>query len=134
MTKLEATPITKHLLSLTVPVLALLAAWPAAAETSEPDAKACADKPTADMVECLDMQTQQWKQRLNAAYKTLQQGMDATQRVPLEAAQRLWVQYRDANCRFYAAGEGTIRQINAADCMRSMTENRARELDQAARP
>jgi uncharacterized protein YecT (DUF1311 family) len=39
--------------------------------------------------------------RLNAAYKALQARIEAAQRQPLLAAQRLWVQYRDANCGFY---------------------------------
>jgi uncharacterized protein YecT (DUF1311 family) len=52
---------------------------------------------------------------LNAAYKVLTQQADAGQRNPLKAAQRLWIQYRDANCRFYGSAEGTIRQVQAAE-------------------
>jgi uncharacterized protein YecT (DUF1311 family) len=70
-------------------------------------------------------------QRLNAAYKALQARVDANQRQPLLAAQRLWVQYRDANCAFYGTGDGSIRQAQAAECIRSMTEGRARELEKA---
>ena len=47
----------------------------------------------------------------------------------LRAAQRLWIQYRDANCLYYGLGEGTIARIDAGECMRSMTEARARELE-----
>jgi uncharacterized protein YecT (DUF1311 family) len=61
----------------------------------------------------------------------LQARIDPAQRHPLLTAQRLWVQYRDANCTFYGAQEGTIRQVQAAECMRSMTEDRARELEKA---
>ena len=45
--------------------------------------------------------------------------------------QRLWVQYRDANCGFYGAQDESIRQVQGAECMRSMTEDRARELEKA---
>jgi uncharacterized protein YecT (DUF1311 family) len=47
------------------------------------------------------------------------------------AAQRLWVQYRDANCGFYGTPDGSIRKVQGAECIRSMTEDRARELEKA---
>jgi uncharacterized protein YecT (DUF1311 family) len=70
-------------------------------------------------------------QRLNAAYKALQARIEAAQRQPLLSEQRLWVQYRDANCGFYGTQDGSIRQVQAAECIRSMTEDRARELEKA---
>ena len=70
-------------------------------------------------------------QRLNAAYKALQARIDHSQRLPRLAAQRLWVQYRDANCGFYRVQDGSIRQVQAAECIRSMTDDRARELEKA---
>jgi uncharacterized protein YecT (DUF1311 family) len=51
------------------------------------------------------------------------------QRQQLRAAQRLRIQYRDANCLYYGMGEGTIVRFHAGECMRSMTEARARELE-----
>jgi uncharacterized protein YecT (DUF1311 family) len=51
------------------------------------------------------------------------------QREQLRVAQRLWIQYRDANCLYYGLGEGTIARIEAGDCMRRMTQNRAIELE-----
>jgi uncharacterized protein YecT (DUF1311 family) len=51
------------------------------------------------------------------------------QRKQLRVAQRLWIQYRDANCLYYDLGEGTIARIDAGECMRSMTESRAKELE-----
>lgn len=86
---------------------------------------------TAAIVECRDAETKQWDRRLNAAYKALQQRVDAGQRQPLTAAQRLWVRYRDANCGFYAAGEGAVSRVLAAECMRTMTRQRACELESA---
>ena len=47
----------------------------------------------------------------------------------LRAAQRLWIQYRDANCLYYGLGEGTIARLDAGECMRSMTKARAKELE-----
>ncbi len=89
---------------------------------------------TLAIVACVQGKTQVADKRLNAAYTSLQRGVDAGQREPLRAAQRLWVQYRDANCRFYGAQDGTIRNIKAAECLRAMTEARAAELEDAAKP
>jgi uncharacterized protein YecT (DUF1311 family) len=81
------------------------------------------------MVECLKEKTAQWDKRLNAAYQKAQGGAGNAQRDQLRAAQRLWIQYRDANCLYYGMGEGTIARLEAGECMRSMTEARAKELE-----
>ena len=97
-----------------------------------PGFQPCVDKPsTPGVVECVQAKTNVADQRLNAAYKALQARIDAAQRQPLLSAQRLWVQYRDANCGFYGTQDGSIRQMQAAECLRSMTEDRARELEKA---
>jgi len=44
-------------------------------------------------------------------------------------AQRLWIQYRDANCLYYDLGEGTIARIEAGYCMKELTQTRAVELE-----
>ena len=113
-------------------VPSLLAVLPARAEMFGPDYSPCGDKPsTLSIVECVQAKTNVSDRRLNAAYKALQARIDAAQRRPLLAAQRLWVQYRDANCGFYGVQDGSIRQVQAAECIRSMTEDRARELEKA---
>jgi uncharacterized protein YecT (DUF1311 family) len=86
---------------------------------------------TLAIVECVHVKINAADQRLNATYKALQAQVDNAQRQPLLAAQRLWVQYRDANCAFYGTPDGSIRQVQAAECLRSMTEERARELEKA---
>lgn len=111
-------------------VLALLVTNSAGAGPTDPNP--CGDQPTTlAIAECLQARTKVWDQRLNAAYKDLMQRIDPGQREPLKQAQRLWIQYRDANCRFYGAQEGTIRQIEAAECLRAMTQDRALELEKA---
>lgn len=112
--------------------LLLLLDLPAAAEMFGPDYQPCGNQPnTIAIVECVEAKTKLWDQRLNKAYKELPQRLDAGQLAPLKEAQRLWVKYRDANCGFYGSGEGTIRQIQAAECRRSMTQDRALELEKA---
>ena len=116
----------------TVPVLALMATFPVEAEMLGPGFQPCGEKTsTLAVVECVQAKTNVADQRLNAAYKALQARIDAALRQPLLAAQRLWVQYRDANCGFYGTQDGSIRQVQAAECIRSMTEDRARELEKA---
>jgi uncharacterized protein YecT (DUF1311 family) len=115
-----------------VPVLALITALPAEAEMFGLGFQPCGDKTsTLAVAECVQAKTTVADQRLNAAYKALQARIDASQRQPLLAAQRLWLQYRDANCGFYGVQDGSIRQVQAAECIRSMTEDRARELEKA---
>jgi uncharacterized protein YecT (DUF1311 family) len=91
-------------------------------------AQAC-DGSTFEMVECLKGKTAQWDKRMTIAYQQAMKDVSPAQREQLRAAQRLWIQYRDANCLYYGMGEGTIARIDAGECMRSMTEARARELE-----
>ncbi|WP_456627505.1 lysozyme inhibitor LprI family protein [Bradyrhizobium sp. URHC0002] len=93
------------------------------------DPEQSCDGSTYQMVECLKAKTAQWDKRLNAAYQKALQDAVPAQRDPLRAAQRLWIQYRDANCLYYGMGEGTIARLDAGECMRSMTEARAKELE-----
>ena len=66
-----------------------------------PGFQPCGDQTsTLAVVECVQVKTTEADQRLNAAYKALQARIDAAQRQPLLAAQRLWVQYRDAIADF----------------------------------
>jgi uncharacterized protein YecT (DUF1311 family) len=87
------------------------------------------DGDTFQMVECLKAKTVQWDKRLNVAYQKALQDAVPAQREPLRTAQRVWIQYRDANCLYYGMGEGTIARLDAGECMRSMTEARAKELE-----
>ena len=87
------------------------------------------DGSTLEMVECLKGQTAQWDKRMTIAYQQALKDAVPQQHEQLRAAQRLWIQYRDANCLYYGLGEGTIAGINAGECVRNMTEARARELE-----
>jgi uncharacterized protein YecT (DUF1311 family) len=93
------------------------------------DAAPSCDGSTPEMVNCLAAKTAQWDKRMNAAYQQALGDAGAQQREQLRAAQRLWIQYRDANCLYYDLGQGTIARVDAGECLRSMTEARARELE-----
>lgn len=84
---------------------------------------------TFQIVECLKAATAQWDKRMTIAYQKAIKDAGEKQRDQLRAAQRLWIQYRDANCLYYGLGEGTIARVEAGECMRNMTKARAEELE-----
>ena len=111
----------------------ILATRPATADMYGAEYKECNDKDSTFAIsECVQAKTKAWDQKLNAAYKALQQHIAPGQQEPLKAAERLWLQYRAANCNFYGSAEGSIRELEGAECMRAMTEDRAKELAAAA--
>ena len=110
-----------------------------AAEHWSPDQNSCGDQPsTAAIVGCLQGRTKFWDGRLNQALKALNGSLtirDQKPRLaPLKAAQLAWLKYRDANCAFYASEDGTIAQVEAANCVLEMTQNRAIELQGQTEP
>ena len=118
-----------RVLKISFPAAAMvaLAAVAHAGDQGDPD-KSC-DGNTFQMVECLKAKTAQWDKRMNVAYQQALKDAGNAQRDQLRTAQRLWIQYRDANCLYYGMGEGTIARLDAGECMRSTTEARAKELE-----
>jgi len=114
-------------ISIGAAAMAVLASTAYAGDQGEPE-PSC-DGNTFQMVECLKARTAQWDKRMTIAYQQALKDAAPQQREQLRAAQRLWIGYRDANCLYYGMGEGTIARIDAGECMRSMTEARARELE-----
>ncbi|MFZ7337334.1 lysozyme inhibitor LprI family protein [Comamonas jiangduensis] len=100
--------------------------------TLSPAFAACMDRSggvTAAMHECIAAEHRLQDQQLNRNYKALMAELTPARKQQLKAAQRLWLQYREANCGFYADPDGgTLAGIAAADCVLQMTANRAREL------
>jgi len=103
-----------------------------AGDAGDPD-ESC-DGSTAEMVDCLAVKTQRWDKRMTIAYQQAMKDAPAPQRDQLRAAQRLWIQYRDANCLYYSMGEGTIARVDTGECLRRTTEARARELEAIVHP
>lgn len=91
----------------------------------------CNQGNTSSIMECVGKFTKKWDARLNKSYKALMERSSDTQKAPLKSTQRLWIQYRDANCNFYYAGDGSISQIQAAECLRYMTQQRTCEMEAA---
>jgi uncharacterized protein YecT (DUF1311 family) len=84
---------------------------------------------TYEMVDCLNAKAAQWDKRMGVAYQRALKAAQPKQRDQLRVAQRLWIQYRDANCLYYFMGEGTIARVEAADCTYMMTKARTEELE-----
>ena len=108
---------------------AMLALATAGYAGDQGDPEASCDGNTFEMVECLKARTAQWDKRMTIAYQQALKDAVPAQHDQLRAAQRLWIRYRDANCLYYGLGEGTIARLDAGECMRSMTEVRAKELE-----
>jgi uncharacterized protein YecT (DUF1311 family) len=92
----------------------LIAIAPArAGDQDDPDATC--DGSTPELVECLKAKTAQWDKRMTIAYQRALHAGEPKQRDQLRVAQRLWIQYRDANCLYYGLGEGTIAALMPAN-------------------
>lgn len=115
-------------------VVATLAASSAQArDTVYSDAyAACMDASggvTASMIDCIGNEYALQDAALNAAYAALRAALPAERRAQLQAVQRAWIAYRDANCGFYADPDGgTLARVAANDCLLRETATRAAEL------
>jgi uncharacterized protein YecT (DUF1311 family) len=116
-----------HIAAFAAAALVGAAVSASAGDQGEPD-KSCGVS-TPEMVDCLNAKTAQWDKRLNVAYQQALKDAEPKQREQLRIAQRLWIQYRDADCLYYWLGEGTIARVEAAHCMYRTTKSRARELE-----
>ncbi|MDB5579931.1 MAG: hypothetical protein JWR80_5107 [Bradyrhizobium sp.] len=127
-----------YTLALAIAVVTGCVAGAYAEDAPKPDAAPAADAAkdpsndcdggTNQIVECIGKLTEQQDKRLNKAYRETLKDARPEQRDLLRTAQRLWVQYRDANCEYYHQGEGSISRIEAEQCMFHMTKARADEL------
>ncbi|MDD2048921.1 lysozyme inhibitor LprI family protein [Pseudomonas putida] len=84
---------------------------------------------TLDMNNCNGAEIKHQDARLNGAYKKAMTALEPAQQAQLRDAQRLWIKYRDTNCKlYYSLTGGTIDQLNGAGCVLDMTKARANEL------
>ena len=98
-----------------------------------PQYNACMDRfsnNNNDMVRCITGEAKRQDTRLNAAYQAAMGMQSPERKKQLQAAQRLWVQFRDANCGFYNDPDGgTLARLAANDCVMTSTAQRAKELE-----
>jgi uncharacterized protein YecT (DUF1311 family) len=134
-----AGPDLARLMAVAILIAQPLTASAIAQETSAgwygPEYRRCADRTTAVIERCLGESLAGWERRLDDAYRALLGSLETPERRRhLERAQRLWRDYRDANCRFYREGPGSIARIEASECLRALTASRALELEQETKP
>ena len=90
---------------------------------------------TQGMIACARREAAIWDARLNAAYGDLRANMQANglqqQRDAIQQVQRLWIQFRDAECdqRAMAYAGGSMSGISHAYCINQITAVRALQLE-----
>ncbi|MDX7901349.1 lysozyme inhibitor LprI family protein [Aeromonas media] len=83
-----------------------------------------------DMNICAFQDYQRADARLNAAYKKRVATLDKAQLDRLRTAQRAWITFRDAQCR-YEAGVyegGSMAPLVHSSCLTKLTEQRTKDL------
>jgi len=92
----------------------------------------CLDKAsgvTVEMIACISAETKRQDVRLNENYNKLGSKLSANRKKALLEAQRAWIKFRDANCRFYYDPEGgSSARVAADECVLNATADRVREL------
>jgi uncharacterized protein YecT (DUF1311 family) len=84
---------------------------------------------TLDLANCLARARDLAKARLDSIYEAVSKRLDAGDLRKLEETQRLWIQYRDANCRAERdLYEGTAASPAYLACTEAMTRARTKEL------
>jgi uncharacterized protein YecT (DUF1311 family) len=97
---------------------------------NEPDSPCAKTVVTVDLAACLEKARASADAELNRLYADVRKRLEEDERKQLVAAQRLWVQYRDANCAaekgLYGNGTGSGPAYLA--CLEAMTRARTKEL------
>jgi len=89
-----------------------------------------AGQSTMGMIDCTGAELQIQDARLNTAYRKTMASLNARQKAKLQAAQRAWVAFRDAECASFEDEDwGTISRINASACALHMTVQRTMDLE-----
>ena len=72
--------------------------------------------------------------RLNAAYQKLISSDDADGKRLLQAAQRAWIAFRDAECAYTTTDSegGSIHPMEVSQCLTELTEQRTKQLTSGA--
>lgn len=87
---------------------------------------------TRGIAGCLMAEHDAWDAVLNAQYQETRAAFadDDTASASLRDAQRAWIAWRDAECRFEydRYGDGSMRSVSAAGCRMTLTARRALEL------
>ena len=120
-------------------LLAALFTSCAAVAATEPKLDCANASTTVAMTQCAALDADAAEAKLNAAYKALVKNLSqpdtatdnyTLMRQKLQAAQRAWIKFRDADCDavYQVNSSGTLRGLAAVGCKRQRAEQRTREL------
>ena len=85
---------------------------------------------TMGMIDCLGAELKIQDARLNAAYGKAAADLTPEQKSKLQAAQRAWIAFRDADCASMQDQDwGTLSRVEANDCLLRRTVERTLELE-----
>lgn len=88
-----------------------------------------------EMMACITAETTRQDAALNAAYRRLMAALPPDRQRDLRDAQRLWLKFTEANCRFYDdPGGGTAARLSADVCAMRARASRAVELQRLQPP
>lgn len=91
----------------------------------------CQSGPNAEQTQCFFKEAQAADRELNLVYNKIRTALSPTDQSKLQAAQRLWVQFRDANCaaerELYDGGSAAPMVFQA--CLGADTRQRIAELN-----
>lgn len=89
---------------------------------------------TVGMTACASREADIWDELLNRHYQKARSILSEEASAGLRDVQRLWIEYRDANCAFprLQFGGGTMAGPISAYCVMEMTARRALELAEIA--
>ena len=97
---------------------------------NEPDSPCAGVVVTSDLVACLRKARASSDAEMNSLYQKIRKRLDAGEAEQLAKAQRLWIEYRDANCSaersLYESGTAALPAYPA--CLEAMTRERTKEL------
>ena len=121
----------KNRLWLPIPIICVtLMTSSHAQHMNEPDSPCANTVVTADLAACLEKARTSSDAELNAVYGEVRKRLESDETKQLVATQRLWIQYRDANCAagrdLYGGGTGSGPAYLA--CLEAMTRARTKEL------
>jgi len=113
--------------AITVSIFALVVC---AADASGADAPRCTNAAGSqrELTDCALAQERVAQQGLDRSYRALVCHLEAAEKSQIEASQRAWEAFRNADCEFWA-GDGSISPMNKALCRANLANQRARELD-----
>ena len=91
----------------------------------------CQGGPASEETRCFMEEHQRADRELNLLYNKIRQALSPTEQGQLQSAQRLWIQFRDANCAAERAlyGGGAAAPMAHEACLAADTQQRTAELN-----